>query len=88
MKALFNDGTESPWSNVETVTLFENGHGYQPGDVNHDEHVDINDVTRLIAQVLGSNTEPCCLICADVYSNGIVDINDVTALIDKVLGKN
>ena len=29
-----------------------------------------------------------CLICADVYSNGIVDINDVTALIDKVLGKN
>ena len=88
VKALFNDGTESPWSNVEMVTLFENGHGYQPGDVNHDDHVDINDVTRLIAQVLGSNTEPCCPICADVYSNGIVDINDVTALIDKVLGKN
>ena len=56
--------------------------------MNHDDHVDINDVTRLIAQVLGSNTEPCCPICADVYSNGIVDINDVTALIDKVLGKN
>lgn len=54
-----------------------------PGDVNHDGVVDINDVTAVIAKVLGA--EDCCTICADVDDNDEVDINDVTEIIDFVL---
>ena len=54
-----------------------------PGDVNHDGLVDINDVTAVIAKVLG--TENCCTICADVDGNQDVDINDVTIIINYVL---
>lgn len=53
------------------------------GDVNHDGVVDINDVTEVIAKVLG--TEGCCTICADVDGNNEVDINDVTDMINFVL---
>ena len=87
VKTIFTDGTESPWSNKQEVTLFENGHEFQPGDVNHDNMIDINDVTTLISQVLGNNPNNCCLICADFNGDSVIDINDVTALIDKVLGK-
>lgn len=60
-------------------------HTWAKGDVNHDSFVDINDVTALIAQVLG--TDPgICTICADIYEDSLVDINDVTTLINKVLG--
>ena len=48
VKAVLADGTETAWSNVEEVTLFENGHGYELGDVNHDGMVNIGDVTTLI----------------------------------------
>jgi len=87
VKALYADGTESPWSNIEEVTLFANEHAYQRGDVNHDYMVDINDVTTLIDYVLGKDPANCCPICADYDENQDIDINDVTAVIDKVLGK-
>ena len=86
VKALYIDDTQSEWSNVEMVTLHEGGHAFAPGDVNHDEMVDINDVTDLISRVLG-NDPGVCPVCADIYEDGLVDINDVTKLIDKVLGK-
>ena len=84
VKALYIDGTESGWSNVEEVTLFENGHGYQVGDVNHNGTVDIADVTALIDYLLSSDSE-ICEICADVNGDGNVDIADVTALTDMLL---
>ncbi len=83
VKAIYQDGTESDWSNIEEVTLFQNGHGYQLGDVDHNGMVGIADVTALTDYVL-SRSE-ICLICGDVDQNGIVDISDVTALIDMVL---
>jgi hypothetical protein len=88
VKALYADGTESPWSNVETVTLFENtqAHDFMPGDVNHDHSVDVSDVTMIIGYILGNNNN-ICTICADVDQNGSVGIADVTALIDKILLK-
>lgn len=85
VKAVYTDGSESEWSNKQEVTLFENGHGYQPGDVDHNGQLGIADVTRLIDYILSSDT-PCCPICADVNGNGFVGISDVTALIDKILG--
>ena len=84
VKSIFADGTESDWSNVEEVTLFENGHGFDIGDVNHDGSVNIADVTALIDYLL-SGTGDTCLICADVDQDGNVNIADVTTLIDILL---
>ncbi|MBQ9555660.1 MAG: C10 family peptidase [Muribaculaceae bacterium] len=85
VKAIYLDGTESEWSNIEEVTLFENGHGFEPGDVDHDGKVNIDDVTALIDYLLGSDTG-VCTICADVDDNGKINIDDVTTLIDMLLG--
>ncbi len=82
VKTLYQDGTESDWSNVEEVTLFDNGHGYQLGDVNHDGAVNISDVTAVINAVV-SNGE-VCPICADINGDGNVNISDVTAMINMV----
>ena len=84
VKALYIDGTESDWSNIEEVTLFQNGHGFDLGDVNHDGSVTIKDVTNLIDYLLGSGE--VCMICADVNADGTVSIKDVTDLIDMLLG--
>ena len=84
VKTVFSDGTESDWSNRQEVTLFENGHGYEPGDVDHDGSVSIDDVTALIDYLLGSN-DGCCIICADVDQSGNISIDDVTCLIDILL---
>jgi hypothetical protein len=85
VKALYLDGTESDWSNIEEVTLFQNGHGFEPGDVNHSGDVTIADVSALIDYLLDS-TSPCCTICADVNGMDGVTIADVSALIDMLLG--
>ena len=84
VKALYIDGTESDWSNIEEVTLFENTPAYQLGDVNHDGAINIADVTRLIDYLLG-NTTDIYLDCADVKADGAINIADVTALIDLLL---
>ena len=85
VKALYNDGTESAWSNREEVTLFQNGHGYELGDVNHDGSVSIADVTKLIDYLLDNTIPDACLICADLNEDFNISIADVTALIDKLL---
>ena len=84
VKANYVDGTTSAWSDAQSVTLFENGHGYQPGDVDHDGKVNITDVTTLINLLLGSSGN-ACEICADVDGDGKVNISDVTALISYLL---
>ena len=84
VKTVFTDGTESPWSNLERVTLFQNSHGFEKGDVNHDRSINITDVTALIDYLLNSSN-PCCEICADVNGDEAVNISDVTALIDMLL---
>ena len=88
VKTVFTDGTESDWSNIEQVTLFENGHGFEPGDVNHDGKRNITDVTLLINILLGSGSDDLCTICADVNGDGKLSIEDVTALIGILLAGN
>ena len=85
VKALYIDGSESAWSNIEEVTLFDNGHGYEVGDVNHDGLLNIADVTQLIDAMINSDVE-VCEICADVHPDGVINIADVTALIDMLSG--
>ena len=83
VKALYLDGTESDWSNIEEVTLFENGHAYMLGDVNHDDKLSIKDVSDLISFLMDGGS--ICEICADVNQDGVVTIKDVTELISLVL---
>ena len=85
VKALYIDGTESDWSNIEEVTLFENGHGYELGDVNHDGKITISDVTALINYLLSGDDTEACPICADVNQDGGTSIGDVTTLINILL---
>ena len=74
-------------SNRQQVTLLEQEqHNYRVGDVNHDNHVDIDDVTLLIDYILKGLDEDACSTCADVDGMGGIDIDDVTRLIDIVLG--
>ena len=87
VKATYSDGTQSRWSNSQKVTLFENGHGYENGDVGHDGKVSIDDVTALIDFLLGSEND-ICTVCADVDGDSMITIADVTALIDKLLNRN
>jgi hypothetical protein len=60
-------------------------HGYDKGDVNHDNRVDISDIADLIDRILIGHSSIVCDICADVDDNNIVDISDIATLIDKVL---
>lgn len=78
-----SDSYNSFNSVVREVTLPAAGHGYEVGDVNHDEEVSIADVSDLIDYLLGNGT--VCQICADVDEDGEVAIADVSALIDKLL---
>ena len=90
VKAYYVNGTQSAWSNMETVTLVDNGpapHEFEVGDVNHDQEVNIADVTTLIDYLLGSATFVCDT-CADVYVDGEINIADVTTLIDRLLAAN
>jgi hypothetical protein len=91
VKAFYNDGTESDWSNIEEVTLKDNGplpHGHEVGDVNHDDKISIKDVTDLINYLLSGDESVICTVCANVNGDDKVSIADVTALIDKLLSNN
>lgn len=72
---------------VREVTLPLGGHGYDLGDVNHDEDVNIADVTTLIDSLLGVDVD-ICTICADVNGDEEINIADVTTLIDMLLSNN
>ncbi|MBR7012734.1 MAG: C10 family peptidase [Muribaculaceae bacterium] len=86
VEANYIDDTKAA-SNVETVTLLEDqGHGFEPGDVNHDHQVSIADVSALIDYLLDSQNSDACTICADVNGDKEVSIADVSALIDYLLG--
>ncbi len=87
VKAYYVNGTQSAWSNIETVTLVDNGPVVVPGDVNGDGAVAIADVTLLIDYLLGANVD-IVEANSDVNGEEGITIGDVTALIDKLLGGN
>ena len=84
VKGLYSDGTQSPWSKFQTVTLFANDHPFELGDVNHDGSINVADVTALIAMVLG-NSDNYCPVCGNMNGDSVLNVADVTALITKVL---
>lgn len=86
VKAIYTDGTESVWSNIQHVTL-TGGIAVLTGDVNDDGEVNIGDVTTIIDYLLGNASDTFNIEAADVNGDGEVNIGDVTAIIDMLLGK-
>lgn len=89
VKTLYTDGTESPWSNLQQVTLVDNGptpDTHEPGDVNHDGEVNISDAITLISYILNDGGD-ICTICANVNGDDEVNITDAIDLITIVLNK-
>ena len=81
VKTLYVDGTESAWSNTQTITLPQD-QIVIVGDVNKDGRVTIADVTALINMLLsGEDVFPE----ADVHQDNRLSIADVTALINMLL---
>ena len=87
VKALYNDGTESVWSNTQEVTLFDN-EVVGAGDVNMDSKVSIADVTALINYLLSGDASGISLTAADVNADGKISIADVTELINILLSQH
>ena len=85
VKAVYVDGTESPWSNIQHVTLTGVGDDFLVGDVDLDGTVTIADITVLIDYILTGSIEQFDFNTADVDGDGIISISDVTALIDLIL---
>ena len=91
VKAIYTDGDESVWSNIQHVTIVasDDNDDLLLGDVNGDHEVDINDVTTLINYVLGYPTSPFDADAADYNKDKEININDITALIHFLLtGQN
>jgi len=77
-------GTWNLTVSVDNMTLVIEKVGYEVGDVNHDNTVDVGDVTALIGYVLGNGQ--IYTDAANIDGVEEIDVADVTALITKVLG--
>lgn len=84
VKALYVNGTESAWSNVEEVTLSQS---ILMGDVNRDGQLSITDVTALVDYLLDETTD-IDTAAADLSGDGAITITDVTSLIDLLLASD
>ena len=85
VKAIYTDGTESVWSNIQHVTLVGGGDEPLIGDVNGDGEVNIGDVTAIIDYLLGSPADTFNEDVADINGDAEINIGDITALIDMLL---
>ncbi len=86
VKAVYLDGSESQWSNIELVTLSGDSGDVLLGDVNHDGNVGIADVTLIIDYMLNRLSE-IDIEASDVNGDGKITIADVTRIIDIIMGQ-
>lgn len=87
VKAHYVNGTQSDWSNIEEVTLFDNTPAFVRGDVNGDNNVDMDDLSALINYLLDENSpinEMGAATCNSIDGT-TVDMDDLSALINFLL---
>ena len=70
------------WSEVTTEIVYI---PYHDGDVNHDNEINITDVTALISSVLNDDPSVINVESADFNGDGNVNISDIVALINYIL---
>ena len=80
VKAIYTDGTESVWSNIQQVTLVGGGELPLIGDVNSDGEVNISDINALIDMILSGNTN----VEGDINGDHEVNVSDINALINSL----
>jgi hypothetical protein len=85
VKAIYTDGDESVWSNIQNVTLTGSGDEPLLGDVNGDGEVSIGDVSALIDYLLGHEGAVANVKDADLNNDGEISIGDITAIIELLL---
>ena len=56
------------------------------GDVNDDNHVDVDDLNIVINVILDINQEPATVALCDVNGDSHVDVDDLNLLINVILG--
>jgi len=86
VKAIYTDGTESGWSNVQQVTLIDRPYGLL-GDVNNDGVVDVTDINILVNIVLGKEQASNYDGRAYINDDDVVDVTDINMVVNIVLGK-
>jgi len=85
VKAIYTDGDESVWSNIQNVTITGSGDEPLLGDVNGDGEVSIGDVSALIDYLLGHEGAVANVKDADLNNDGEISIGDITAIIELLL---
>lgn len=83
LKAIFNNDSESGWSNVMSVVLKSND--YPKGDVNGDGKVDIIDINCIISYMLGEVPADSFAGKLDVNGDGKIDIVDINSIVTILL---
>ena len=83
VKAIFTNGSESGWSNVETVAL--KGTPSATGDVNGDGTLDVTDINCIVATLMGQSSQDY-QGREDVNGDGTVDVTDINSLLSILLG--
>lgn len=84
VKAVFTDGTESDWSNIQRVTITGDTSTALIGDVNGDGLVNITDVIKLINYILTNDTTGMVPENSDFNSDEQINITDATLLINEI----
>ncbi len=87
VKAIYLDGSESDWSNIQHVTLTGIS-SMLIGDVNNDGEINVTDVTTLISIILDDNPDDYELLRIDINQDNEVNVADVTTLINIILNRS
>ena len=88
VKAIYTNGTESEWSNIETVTLSDQPDPeYILGDVDGNGEVDVTDVNILINIILNKDQAENYGPRAYVTDDDEIDVTDVNMVINIILHK-
>ena len=88
VKAIYTDGTESVWSNIQHVTITGEGDDSLFGDVNGDQTVNMDDLTALINYLLTGNADLIDIEGADLDDSTEVGMDDLTVLINILLNQH
>ena len=82
VKAIYTDGDESVWSNIQHVTLTGENDELLIGDVDGNGLVNMDDLTTLINYLVYGDIYQIDMDGADVDKDGFVGMDDLTGLIN------